>query len=507
MLRSQCPVGLRPKATALSAAPPRTRLSSRVLTKVAADREVVPGEGVLPIQNPKNWEPNSWRKYEALQQPEYPDRAAVDKVFGQIAQMPPLIFAGECRTLQERMAKASSGDAFVITGGDCAESFSQFSANRIRDFYRVLLQMSVVLAFGGGVPVVKLGRIAGQFAKPRSANDETINGVTLPAYRGDIINGPEFTPEARVPNPERLVQAYNQSAATLNLLRGFSTGGYGGLARVSQWNLDFMQNSPEGKAYQDLAHRVDEAITFMTACGMDPASPLMRETEFYTSHEALLLDYEESLTRLDSTTGGWYDCSAHFLWCGERTRQLDNAHVEFLRGIQNPIGVKVSDKMDPRELVSLVATLNPDNVPGRLAVIVRMGATKLRNHLPGFVKAVQEAGQVVTWISDPMHGNTETVVGYKTRRFDNIRGEIEAFFDVHEAMGSVAGGVHVEMTGDNVTECIGGGSSIQADDLNSRYHTHCDPRLNAEQALEIAFYVASRLRRNRTNKAKASKAA
>jgi len=420
--------------------------------------------------------------------------------------MPPLIFAGECRTLQSRLAKAAVGEAFVITGGDCAESFSQFSANGIRDLYRVLLQMSVVLAFGGGVPVVKLGRIAGQFAKPRSANTETINGVTLPAYRGDIINGPEFTPEARVCDPQRLVQAYNQSASTLNLLRGFSYGGYGGLTRVSKWNLDFMQNTPEGHAYMDLAKRVDEAIQFMIACGMDPASPLMRETEFFTSHECLLLDYEEALTRKDSTSNQWYDCSAHFLWCGERTRQLDNAHVEFMRGIQNPIGVKVSDKMDPRELVSLIATLNPDNTPGRLSVIVRMGAEKLRVKFPALIEAVREAGQIVTWVCDPMHGNTETVMGFKTRRYDNIRAEIEAFFDVHDQMGSVPGGVHVEMTGDNVTECIGGGSSISEDDLNSRYHTHCDPRLNAEQALEIAFYVANRLRKRR-NEVAAAKAA
>mmetsp|Transcript_25232 Transcript_25232/g.54843 ORF Transcript_25232/g.54843 Transcript_25232/m.54843 type:complete len:500 (+) Transcript_25232:76-1575(+) len=492
-LRASCSGLITPKTT-------NRRTTVRVKAIASEPRVELPSG----LRNGKgDWAYNSWRNYPAQQQPAYPDADAVKRATGEIASMPPLIFAGECRTLQSRLAKAATGEAFILQGGDCAEAFSQFSANRIRDFYRVLLQMSVVLAFGGGVPVVKLGRIAGQFAKPRSADMEKIGDVELPSYRGDIINGPEFTADARVPDPFRLVRAYNQSAATLNLLRGFSYGGYGGLTRVSQWNLEFMQNSPEGKAYLDLAKRVDEAIQFMIACGMDPSSPLMRETEFYTSHECLLLDYEEALTRQDSTSGDWYDCSAHFLWCGERTRQLDHAHVEFLRGIKNPIGVKVSDKMDPRDLVSLVAKVNPDNTPGRLAVIVRMGAKKLRDKLPALIEAVRQAGQTVTWVSDPMHGNTETVSGYKTRRYDNIRAEIEAFFDVHDALGSVPGGVHLEMTGDNVTECIGGGASISEDDLNSRYHTHCDPRLNAEQALEIAFYVANRLRKRKENLAKA----
>lgn len=443
------------------------------------------------------WTPDSWRSCTALQQPEYPDAAELKKATDTISNMPPLIFAGECRTLQNRLAKAAFGEAFMLFGGDCAEAFSQFSANRIRDTYRVLLQMSVIMMFGGGVPVVKLGRIAGQFAKPRSANTETKDGVELPAYRGDIINGPEFTSAARVPDPWRLVQAYNQSAATLNLLRGFSTGGYAGLQRVTQWNLDFMQNSDEGKAYMDLAKRVDEAIAFMVACGMDANNAVMKETEFYTSHECLLLDYESALTREDSTTSRHYDCSAHFLWCGERTRQLDGAHVEFMRGINNPIGVKVSDKMDPAKLVELVATLNPDNIPGRLAVIVRMGPTKLRDNLPPLIEAVEAAGQIVAWVCDPMHGNTETCNGYKTRRYDNIRGEVEAFFDVHEQLGTVPGGVHFELTGENVTECIGGGALVSEDDLDSRYHTHCDPRLNAEQSLEMSFYVAHRLRQRR----------
>ena len=416
--------------------------------------------------------------------------------------MPPLVFAGECRNLQERLAKCAAGEAFIVQGGDCAEAFSQFSANRIRDLFRLILQMSVVVMFGGGVPVVKLGRLAGQFAKPRSANMERRADIELPSYRGDIINGPEFTSEARIPDPWRLVKAYNQSASTLNLLRGFASGGYAGLDRVTQWNLDFMSSSDEGKAYLDLARRVDEAITFMSACGLDMNSTVMRETEFYVSHECLLLDYEEALTREDSTTGLWYGCSGHFLWCGERTRQLDNAHVEFLRGVGNPIGVKVSDKMDPSELVALIATLNPENTPGRLAVIVRMGAEKLRAKLPALVEAVTSAGQVVAWVCDPMHGNTEDCNGYKTRRYDNIRAEVEAFFDVHDALGTVPGGIHLEMTGDNVTECIGGGSAVSETDLNSRYHTHCDPRLNAEQALEMSFYVASRLRQRREKKAR-----
>ncbi|KAK9813815.1 hypothetical protein WJX73_010791 [Symbiochloris irregularis] len=411
--------------------------------------------------------------------------------------MPPLIFAGECRNLQAKLAACATGEAFWLQGGDCAESFSHFSANRIRDSFRVLLQMAVVMIYGGGIPVVKVGRLAGQFAKPRSADMETIDGIALPSYRGDIINGSEFTADARIPDPRRLVKAYNQSAATLNLLRGFSSGGYAGLQRVMQWNLDFMGRSDEGQQYLELAGQVDDAIQFMTACGMSPDNPLMNETDFYVSHEALLLDYEAALTREDSTTGLWYDCSGHFLWIGERTRQLDGAHLEFARGIANPLGVKVSQKMEPSELVSLIATLNPENTPGRLAVIVRMGADQVHKKLPGLVRAVQQAGQTVTWISDPMHGNTESCNGYKTRRYDRVRAEVEAFFDVHEALGTVPGGVHLEMTGDNVTECLGGGSSIEATDLESRYHTFCDPRLNAEQALEMSFFVASRLRRRK----------
>ncbi|KAI3435857.1 hypothetical protein D9Q98_001915 [Chlorella vulgaris] len=486
--------------TSLPCKASRARVSTRSrvtrVTQAVADlQKAVP---FLPTADHlAKWSNTSWRNFTALQQPEYPDQEELEKACAEIASYPPLVFAGECRTLQERLAQAATGEAFILQGGDCAEAFSQFNANRIRDLFRLILQMSVVMMFGGGVPIVKLGRLAGQFAKPRSANMEEKDGVSLPSYRGDIINGPEFTAEARTPAPWRLVKAYNQSAATLNLLRGFSTGGYAGLDRVTKWNLDFMANSEEGKAYTDLARRVDEAIAFMQACGLDMNSSVMKETEFYVSHECLLMGYEEALTREDSTSGLWYGCSGHMLWCGERTRQLDNAHVEYLRGIGNPIGVKVSDKMDPGQLVALIATLNPENTPGRLAVIVRMGATKLREKLPVLIEAVAAAGQVVAWVCDPVHGNTEEVKGYKTRRFENVKAEVEAFFDVHEQCNSVPGGIHLEMTGDNVTECIGGGACVSELDLSSRYHTHCDPRLNAEQALEMAFYVASRLRQRR----------
>eukprot|EP00878_Enallax_costatus_P000487 GHUV01000579.1.p1 GENE.GHUV01000579.1~~GHUV01000579.1.p1 ORF type:complete len:522 (+),score=111.81 GHUV01000579.1:31-1566(+) len=488
------------------AAPRAHRVRAVRVQAVASEpRVVVPTNGSVAVSPASDWAPDSWRKRKAHQQPKYPDRTEVQKACAEIASYPPLIFAGECRNLQERLAKAAVGEAFILQGGDCAEAFTQFSANRIRDTYRVLLQMSVVMMFGGGVPIVKLGRMAGQFAKPRSADMEDKDNQSLPSYRGDIINGPDFTADARIPDPWRLVRAYNQSAATLNLLRGFSTGGYAGLTRIASWNLDFMANSDEGKAYMDLARRVDEALQFMMACGLSSDSDIMSETEFYTSHECLLLDYEEALTRLDSTSNTWYDCSAHFLWCGERTRQLDAAHVEFMRGLQNPIGVKVSNKMDPAELVSLIASLNPDNIPGRLAVIVRMGADNLRQKFPALIEAVEQAGQVVTWVCDPMHGNTESCNGFKTRRYENVRAEVEAFFDVHDQMGSVPGGVHLEMTGDNVTECVGGGSQVSEDDLNTRYHTHCDPRLNAEQSLEMAFYVASRLRQRKEKIAKQKK--
>eukprot|EP00250_Pteridium_aquilinum_P009860 c18985_g2_i1 orf=468-2057(-) len=449
-------------------------------------------------QPPSDWSVNSWRSKKALQLPEYPDQAALANVVDNLEKFPPLVFAGEARSLEEKIGEAALGRAFLLQGGDCAESFKEFNANNIRDTFRVLLQMGAVLMFGGQMPVVKVGRMAGQFAKPRSDNMEVKDGVSLPSYRGDNVNGDAFNETSRMPDPERMVKAYSQAAATLNLLRAFATGGYAAMQRVSQWNLDFTSGSEQGSRYIEMAHHVDEALGFMAACGLTLDHPIMTTTEFWTSHECLLLPYEQALTRLDSTSGLWYDCSAHMVWVGERTRQLDGAHIEFLRGVANPLGIKVSDKMDPAELVKVCEILNPQNKPGRLTVIVRMGAEKLRLKLPHLIRAVRQAGLIVTWVSDPMHGNTIKVPsGYKTRPFDAILGEVKAFFDVHEEEGSHAGGVHLEMTGQNVTECIGGSRTVTVDDLGSRYHTHCDPRLNASQSLELAFIIADRLRRNR----------
>jgi 3-deoxy-7-phosphoheptulonate synthase len=457
-------------------------------------------EGLIPIMSAEEWNKDSWRTKPVLQQPDYPCEEEVEKVHKKMCDLPPLVFAGECRNLSDKLAKCSRGEAFWMQGGDCAESFHEFSANHIRDTYRILLQMSVIMMFGGGIPVVKVGRMAGQFAKPRSEPTEMIDGKEYPSYRGDIINDSALDVQKRIPDPNRLVSAYHQSASTLNLIRGFSTGGYARLNRVESWNLDFMQKSDEGKLYMDLAGRVDEAITFMEACGVGLNSSVMSTTDFFVSHEALLLEYEGALTREDSTTGLWYDCSAHLVWVGERTRQLDHAHIEFLRGVGNPLGIKISQKADPKELISLIATLNPSNNPGRLAVIVRMGADNLRERLPLLLKAVKDAGQHVTWVCDPMHGNTEKINGFKTRRFENIRAEVEAFFDVHYECGTIPGGIHLEMTGKNVTECVGGGSAIDPEHLGDHYETFCDPRLNAEQALELSFYIAKRLRQRSSGK-------
>ncbi|KAH9564791.1 hypothetical protein CY35_04G043500 [Sphagnum magellanicum] len=444
------------------------------------------------------WTPDSWRSKTALQQPTYPEPQALEATVKTLENFPPLVFAGEARTLEERLGDAALGRAFLLQGGDCAESFKEFDANNIRDTFRILLQMGVVLMFGGQVPVVKVGRMAGQFAKPRSADFEDVNGVQLPSYRGDNINGDGPDLKSRLPNPERMVRAYSQAAATLNLLRAFATGGYAAMQRVTQWNLDFASNSEQGDRYRELARRVDEALGFMAACGLTLDHSVMSSTEFWTSHECLLLPYEQALTREDSTSGLFYDCSAHMLWIGERTRQLDGAHIEFLRGVSNPLGVKVSDKMPPADLVKLCEILNPENKPGRLTVIVRMGAEKLREKFPALVRAVRNAGCIVTWVSDPMHGNTiKAPSGLKTRRFDAILEEVKAFFDVHEQEGTHAGGVHLEMTGQNVTECVGGGKNLTFEDLGSRYHTHCDPRLNASQALELSFIIADRLRKRR----------
>lgn len=444
------------------------------------------------------WHPGSWRDMPIRQVPDYPDPARLRAMEEKLAGFPPLVFAGEADRLKAKLALAGDGDAFVLQGGDCAESFSDFRADTIRDTFRVLLQMAVVLTFGAALPVVKLGRMAGQFAKPRSSDTETRGGETLPSYRGDIINGPEFSAEARVPDPARMEFAYLQSAATLNLLRAFATGGYADLHQVHRWNLGFVARSPLADRYADLAHRIDETLNFMGACGMADL-PQLRETEFYTSHESLLLPFEQALTRQPSThpPGRHYACSAHFLWIGDRTRQPDGAHVEFLRGVANPIGMKVGPSMDADELVRLTEILNPTNEKGRLTLIVRMGADKVEVKLPPLLRAVKRAGRNVVWLCDPMHGNTTTVGPYKTRGFDSILAEVRRFFDAHAAEGTWPGGVHVEMTGRDVTECLGGAHRLSEADLAANYATFCDPRLNAEQSLELAFLIAEELKARR----------
>jgi 3-deoxy-7-phosphoheptulonate synthase len=450
--------------------------------------------------NVRPWTPDSWRARPIRQVPAYPDPAALTAMEEKLSHYPPLVFAGEARRLQEQLALAADGKAFVLLGGDCAESYSEFTANILRDAFRVLLQMSVVLTFGASLPVVKMGRMAGQYAKPRSADTETIGGETLPTYRGDIINGPDFTAEARVPDPARMEIGYFQAAAKLNLLRAFASGGYADLHRVHGWNLGFVERSPLAERYQDLAHRIDETLAFMAACGMTSETTRdMRETDFYIAHEALLLAYEQALTRVDSTTGDWYGCSAHFLWIGDRTRQADGAHVEYMRGIRNPLGMKCGPTLEPDDLLRILDTLNPDNTPGRITLISRMGADKVAARLPALLRAVQRGGHNVAWLCDPMHGNTITLANnVKTRRFDAILSEVRSFFDIHSAEGTWAGGVHVEMTGQDVTECIGGAHRLTEANLAERYETFCDPRLNAEQSLELAFLVAEELKRRRT---------
>ncbi|MDT4792228.1 Phospho-2-dehydro-3-deoxyheptonate aldolase [compost metagenome] len=445
----------------------------------------------------QEWSPESWRDKPIQQQPEYPDATKLAHVEQTLASFPPLVFAGEARELRRQFAEVTEGRAFLLQGGDCAESFAEFSAAKIRDTFKVLLQMAIVMTFAAGCPVVKVGRMAGQFAKPRSSGNETQGDITLPAYRGDIVNGIGFDAASRVPDPERLLQAYHQSTASLNLLRAFAQGGFADVHQVHQWNLDFIANSALTEKYSQLANRIDEALAFMRACGLDSA-PQLREASFFTAHEALLLNYEQAFVRRDSLTGGWYDCSAHMLWIGDRTRQLDGAHVEFMRGVGNPIGVKIGPTMDSEELIRLIDILNPDNDPGRLNLIVRMGAEKVGEHLPRLIRTVQGEGRKVLWSSDPMHGNTiKASSGYKTRDFASILGEVKQFFDVHQAEGSHAGGIHIEMTGQNVTECIGGARPITEDALSDRYHTHCDPRLNADQSLELAFLIAETLKQIR----------
>ncbi|KAJ4845028.1 Phospho-2-dehydro-3-deoxyheptonate aldolase 2, chloroplastic [Turnera subulata] len=474
------------------------RLSFGRLRPISAIHSTDPASLSSSLSTPAKWSPESWKSKKAMQLPEYPDQNELDSVLQTLSSFPPVVFAGEARSLEERLGQAALGKAVLLQGGDCAESFKEFSANNIRDTFRVLLQMGVVLMFGSQMPVIKVGRMAGQFAKPRSDSFEEKDGVKLPSYRGDNVNGDSFDEKSRIPDPQRMIRAYCQSVATLNLLRAFATGGYAAMQRVSKWNLDFTEHSEQGDRYHELAHRVDEALGFMSAAGFTLDHPMMTTTEFWTSHECLLLPYEQALTREDSTTGLYYCCSAHMLWVGERTRQLDGAHVEFLRGVANPLGIKVSDKMDPQELVKLIDILNPRNKPGRITVIVRMGADNLRVKLPHLIRAVRGAGQIVTWVSDPMHGNTiKAPGGLKTRSFDAIRAELNAFCDVHDQEGSHPGGVHLEMTGQNVTECVGGARAITYNDLSSRYHTHCDPRLNASQSLELAFIIAERLRKRR----------
>jgi 3-deoxy-7-phosphoheptulonate synthase len=454
--------------------------------------------------NMAKWSPESWRSKPRLQMPDYPDQKALGDVEAQLATFPPLVFAGEARNLKKALAQVAAGEMFLLQGGDCAESFAEHGANNIRDFFRLFLQMAVVLTYAAAEPVVKVGRIAGQFAKPRTSPTEKRNGVELPVYRGDIINGTEFSPESRTPDPRRQLEAYRQSAATLNLLRAFATGGYANLSNAHQWMLSFVKDSPQSKRYQELAGHLTEALNFMRACGIDPeVHPEMRTTDFFTSHEALLLGYEQAFTRVDSTTGDWYCTSGHMVWIGDRTRQADHAHVEYCRGIKNPLGLKTGPSQKPDELLKIMDILDPDNEPGRLTLICRVGADKSADLLPPLVRAVKREGRNVVWSCDPMHGNTITsVTGYKTRPFDQILKETRTFFQVHAAEGTIAGGVHLEMTGQNVTECTGGARAISDEDLNDRYHTVCDPRLNAEQSLDLAFLLADLLKSERQGKPK-----
>lgn len=450
----------------------------------------------------QNWTPDSWRQKPVEQLPTYRDAAVLKATEEELRNFPPLVFAGEARRLQDSLGAVSQGNGFLLQGGDCAESFAEFNANKIRDTFRAILQMAVVMTYAGSMPIVKVGRMAGQFAKPRSSDNETINGVTLPSYRGDNINGLEFSAQSREPDPKRMISSYHQAAATLNLLRAFATGGYADLNKVHQWNLGFVANSSLGERYQDMANRIDDALRFMKACGItsDKVSHL-KETEFYTSHEALLLPYEEAMTRVDSLTDDWYDTSAHMLWIGARTHQLDNGQIEYVRGIKNPIGLKCSPDLDPNQLLRLIEVLNPENIPGRLTLIARMGHQKVEDKLAPLVRTVKNEGRAVVWSCDPMHGNTiKSASGYKTRPFDNIMAEVRGFFAVHKAEGTHAGGIHLEMTGQNVTECVGGADAIADEDLSSRYHTHCDPRLNANQALEMAFLIADELKNARQDK-------
>ena len=446
------------------------------------------------------WTPDSWRNFPIKQQPNYVDLKKLKKVEQELSSYPPLIFAQEARSLKETLADVSNGKAFLLQGGDCAESFTNFNASNIKSLFQVMMQMAVVMTFSGGKPVVKVGRVAGQFAKPRSSDTEMIDGIEYPSYRGDIVNDIEADLKLRVPNPKKLLKAYNQSAATLNLLRAFARGGLADLNKVHKWNLDYMKSHTLGTKYEEMATKISESLRFMESCGITSKNtPQLSQTTLYTSHEALLLNYEEAMTRKDSLSGDWYDCSAHMLWIGDRTRALDEAHIEYFRGIKNPIGCKVGPTMKEDELIKLIDTLNPQNEAGRLNLIVRMGADKIADHFPKLLKKVESEGKKIVWSCDPMHGNVEKADnGYKTRDFDNILSEVKQFFQIHKAQGSIAGGIHLEMTGQNVTECTGSKScAITTNDLTSRYHTQCDPRLNADQSLELAFMIGDALKEAR----------
>ncbi len=446
----------------------------------------------------QKWTPDSWRSKPILQVPEFPDSEELAKTEARLATYPPLVFAGEARKLKSMLGNVANGNGFLLQGGDCAESFAEHGADNIRDFFRVFLQMAVVLTFGSQQPVVKVGRIAGQFAKPRSSNTETIDGVELPSYRGDIINGIEFDEGSRIADPQRQEMVYRQSAATLNLLRAFAQGGYANLENVHQWMLGFVKDSPQAERYRKLADRISETMDFMKAIGISADNhPSLRETDFFTSHEALLLGYEEALTRTDSTSGDWYATSGHMIWIGDRTRQPDHAHVEYCRGVKNPLGLKCGPSMTPDGLLDLIDLLNPQNEAGRLTLIARFGHDKVAEHLPKLIRAVEREGKKVVWSCDPMHGNTITLNSYKTRPFERVLSEVESFFQIHRSEGTHPGGIHIEMTGKNVTECTGGARAVSAENLSDRYHTHCDPRLNADQSLELAFLVAELLKGGR----------
>ena len=443
-----------------------------------------------------NWTPHTWKEFPVDQQPDWPNSNELENVLKEISNLPPLVFAGEARTLQEQLGQVCTGDAILLQAGDCAESFDALSANSIRDKLKVILQMAVALTYSTGLPVVKIGRIAGQFAKPRSSPTETKDNLELPSFRGHIVNDADFEAGARKANPQRLLQAYHQRSSTLNLLRAFTRGGFADLAQVHSWNQEFVAKSPAGAQYKQIADGITDALAFMKACGVTSKdNPALHEVDFYTSHEALLLGYEQALTRQDSTSGNWYDCSAHMLWIGERTRQLDGAHVEFLRGVNNPLGCKIGPTASPQDVISLCEALNPDQIPGRLTLITRMGASQVNELLPDLVQSVEQSNHPVVWACDPMHGNTFTAEsGLKTREFDDVLEETKSFFNIHKSIGSWAGGIHIELTGDDVTECLGGADKVSDEDLALRYETMCDPRLNASQSLELAFHVSEQLR-------------